>query len=76
MPPIQNDVPLLQIFPAGDQHVVHVPLGRGEELRIHLRSHGVDSLVSQPAETPYERLELPGDIDPEAIQAILDQWEG
>jgi hypothetical protein len=68
----QSDVEELKVYPAGDQNV---PNGRGEELRLHLEAHGIRSIVSPPAETPYERLEVEGDVDAVALQAILDKWE-
>jgi hypothetical protein len=70
-----RDVEELKVYPAGDQQVIHVPNGRGDELRLHLESHGIRSKVSPAAETPYERLEVAGDVDPVALQAILDKWE-
>jgi hypothetical protein len=71
----QSDVEELKVYPVGDQKVIHVPNGRGEELRLHLEAHGIRSIVSPPAETPYERLEVEGDVDAVALQAILDKWE-
>jgi hypothetical protein len=65
----------LKVYMAGDQLIIHVPNGRGEELRIHLASHGVHSKVSPAAETPFERVEVEGDVDPETLQALIDQWE-
>ena len=70
-----GDVAELTVYPAGDQLVVHVPNGRGEELRLHLEAHGIRSRVSPPAETSFERLEVEGDVDANALQAIVDQWE-
>jgi hypothetical protein len=70
-----SDVEELKVYPAGDQMVIHVPNGRGEELRVHLESHGVLSKVSPPAETPFERLEVEGGVDAEALQALVDKWE-
>ena len=63
------------LYEIGGGYVVHVPAGRGEELRLHLESHGVPAHVSRLAEGPFDRLELEGDVDPEVVQAILDQWE-
>jgi hypothetical protein len=63
------------MFTIGNQLFIRVENGRGEELRHHLASHGIDSRVSPPAETPYERLEVEGAVDPGVIQTILDQWE-
>jgi hypothetical protein len=65
----------LKVFPVGGQNIVHVPNGRGEELRVHLESHGIHSQVSPAAETGYDRLVVEGGVDPESLQAILDQWE-
>ena len=70
-----SDVAELTVYPAGDQLVIHVPNGRGEELRLHLESHGIRSRVSPPAETPFERLEVEGDVDANDLQAIVDEWE-
>jgi hypothetical protein len=70
-----HDVEELKVYPAGKQMVIHVPSGRGEELRIHLESHGVRSKVSPTAETLFERLEVEGEVDAETLQAIVDQWE-
>jgi len=65
----------LKVYPAGvGRLVVHVPDGRGEELRLHLASHGVLAKVSPPAQTPFERVEVEG-ADAESLQALVDQWE-
>ncbi len=65
----------LKVYPAGGFNVIHVPYGRGEELRLHLESHGISAKVSPPAGTIYERLEVEGDVDPDDLQAIVDCWE-
>jgi len=72
-----KDLEELRVYPAGDhQLVVHVPNGRGEELRLHLESHGVRSKVSPLAQGPFERLEVEGDEgDVETLQAVVDAWE-
>jgi hypothetical protein len=64
-----------KVFTVGNQTFVHVENGRGEELRLHLASHGIDAKVSPAAETPYERLQVEGGVDPLVVQTILDQWE-
>ena len=69
-----HEVEILKVYPAGDQLVVHVPNGRGEELRLHLASHGIRAQVSPPALGPFERLEVEG-ADAETLQAVVDQWE-
>jgi hypothetical protein len=70
-----HDVDQLKIYPLGDRTVIHVPGGRGEELRIHLESHGIRSEVSPAAQAPYERLELGADVDVVALEALVDEWE-
>jgi hypothetical protein len=70
-----NEIVELKVYPAGGQLIVHVPNGRGEELRLHLESHGVRALVSPAAVASFERLEIAGDEDAGAVQAILDEWE-
>jgi hypothetical protein len=75
MPFNEAEIPEYQVLPVGDQLVIHVPGGRGEELRLHLASHGIQAVVSPAAQTPYERLEIEGDADPEMVQAIVDSWE-
>jgi len=64
-----------RVFEAGNQKVIHVENGRGEELRQHLAAHGIEAKVSPAAEAPFERVEIAGDEDVEVLQAILDQWE-
>jgi hypothetical protein len=64
-----------EVMTVRGRQVIHVSHGRGEELQLHLASHGIHSTVSPPAEPPYERLEVDGDVDPEVLQTIVDQWE-
>jgi hypothetical protein len=64
-----------KVLTVGSQKVIHVENGRGEELRQHLASHGIDAKVCSAAETSSERLEIQGDADIEILQAIVDQWE-
>jgi hypothetical protein len=71
----EQEVRVLKVYPAGEQLVVHVPEGRGEELRVHLESHGIRSKVSPPAQGPFERLEVEGGADAETLQAVVDEWE-
>src|SRR5947207_3268892 len=66
----------IQLTEVGGQLIVHVPNGRGEELRMHLASHGISSKVSEAAETPFERVEIDDDANIDDVQTILDQWEG
>jgi len=70
-----DEVNELEVLPAGEHLVIHVPNGRGEQLRLHLASHGIRSRVSPAAATPFDRLEVDSTTDPEALQAIVDQWK-
>jgi len=70
-----HDVDRPRVLTAEGRTIVHVPGGRGEELRIHLQTHGIKSSVSPAAQAPYERLEVEGGVDPEALQALVDHWE-
>jgi hypothetical protein len=71
----RDSVEELKVYPVEGRYFIHAPVGRGEELRLHLAAHGVASEVSSLAQAPFDRLELEGDIDPLAVQAILDEWE-
>ena len=64
-----------EISCVGNQRIVRVPNGRGDELREHLASHGILAKVSPAAETSFERVEIPEDVDLQDVQTILDQWE-
>lgn len=72
---VGDPIPLRKVLTVGNQTVIHVENGRGEELRQHLASHGITSKVSPSAETPFERLEIEEGADNEIVQAIVDQWE-
>jgi hypothetical protein len=74
-PIIRIGGPPRKVLTVGNQKVIHVENGRGEELRHHLASHGIDAKVSPAEETPFERLEIEADVDGEILQAIVDQWE-
>jgi hypothetical protein len=69
------DIELLRVYPVDGRCIIHAPAGRGEELRVHLASHGIQAESSQLAEGSFDRLELEGDVDTEAVQAVLDLWE-
>jgi hypothetical protein len=64
-----------EVTTVGGRQVIDLLDGRGEELRLHLASHGIPSRFCPSAEPTSERLEVGGDVDPEVLQAILDQWE-
>jgi hypothetical protein len=64
-----------QVYAVGNQKIIHVENGRGEELRQHLASHGIESKVSPAAATSFERVEVPGDVNTDVLQAIVDHWE-
>ncbi len=72
MPEPQTDPDVYVLY---DGQFVRTPPGRGEELRLHLESHGIPSRVTHLAEGPFDRVDLAGDVDRVAVQAILDHWE-
>jgi hypothetical protein len=56
----------------GTQKVIHVESGRGEELRQHLASHGINARVIPTApEASFERLEIAGGVGAEVLQRSL-----
>lgn len=67
-------VEALKVYRNRDRHVIYVPDGRGEELRIHLASHGVAVKIVPSLEAAFERVEIEGG-DTESLQALVDQWE-
>ena len=71
-----GDPHVKRVLTAGDQKVIRVANGRGEELRAHLASHGIDARLRPAGEGSFEVLEIGGGADAEVVQAILDQWEG
>jgi hypothetical protein len=66
--------PEVELFTVGGQHVVHVPAGRGDDLRRHLASCGIPALVSPAAEAIFERVEIDGDVDVAEVRAAVDGW--
>lgn len=64
-----------EIVSEGRKHVVYVEDGRGEALRQHLASNGVDATVGPAAEGPYERLEFTGTEDAQSLQSAVARWE-
>jgi hypothetical protein len=70
-----HDVNEVKVYPLGNRTIIHVPGGRGEELRIHLESHGIQSKLSATPWPAYQRLEIAGDVDLDTIQALVDHWE-
>jgi hypothetical protein len=65
-----------KVLSVGNQKVIHIENGRGEELRAHLASHGIEAIVSPSTQSEFERVEIAGDVDLEILQAIVDEWEG
>lgn len=64
-----------EVLTVGNQKIIHVENGRGEELRQHFAAHGISAKVSPAAETSFERLEVSAEVDADVLQAIVDQWE-
>ena len=71
----EPDIKQFHVYRNRGWNVVYVPPERGEELRIHLESHGIRSRVIPTFGEPYERVEVEGDIDVADMQAIIDCWE-
>jgi hypothetical protein len=71
----QVGVDLFKVYRECGWNVVYVPPERGEELRIHLESHGIRSRVGPTSGKSYERVEVEGEIDVDDLQAIIDCWE-
>lgn len=72
MSEIQTDPDVYVLY---DGQFVRTPPGRGEELRVHLASHGISSALSRLPESRFDRVDLLGEFDPVTVQAILDHWE-
>jgi hypothetical protein len=68
-------VELATVYDVDGRRFIHAPAGRGEELRLHLASHGIRSELSTLAAADFDRLELDADANPVEVQAILDHWE-
>jgi hypothetical protein len=64
-----------KLFTQGNRHHVSVEAGRADALREHLRSHGIRAGPAERLVGKYVSFELAGDIDPEAVETILGQWE-
>jgi hypothetical protein len=59
----------------GEHTLIRVEAGRGEELRLHLASHGFASeFIPGQAGRP-ETLLVEGGADVEALRVVVDQWE-
>ncbi len=65
----------MRVFREDGWNVVNVPKERGEELCIHLGSHGIHSRLGLHHGREYERVEVEGDLAPDDLQAIIDCWE-
>jgi len=64
-----------EVSTVGDRQIIQVSDGRGEELRIHLESHGVHSIRLPAGHSPDEQLEVQRGTDPAVLRAIVDEWE-
>jgi hypothetical protein len=63
-----------KLFTQGNRYHVSVEAGRADELREHLRSHGIRAGPAERLAGMYVSFALAGDIDPEQVEAILEQW--
>lgn len=62
-----------RVHSALTKHVIHVPLGQGEQIRSYLRGQHVTSEVMSPGQARYDRLEVDRGVNAEALQALLDE---
>jgi hypothetical protein len=65
----------LKVLTIDGTRCVFAPAGRGEELRLHLASHGFPAALSHFHRPTFDRLDLDKGVDAEAVQAVLDHWE-
>jgi hypothetical protein len=63
----------LKVYALGSRRIVYAPAGRGEDVRLHLASHGIVSELAH--RDPFGRLELERFADAQTVQAVLDDWE-
>ena len=63
----------LKVYALGSRRIVYAPAGRGEDVRLHLASHGIASELAHL--DPLGRLELERFADAQTVQAVLDDWE-
>jgi hypothetical protein len=63
----------LKVYALGSRRIVYAPAGRGEDVRLHLASHGIASEFAH--RDPFGRLELERFADAQTVQAVLDDWE-
>jgi hypothetical protein len=72
MPEKETDPDVYVLY---DRQFIRTPPGRGDELRLHLASHGIESKVTHLTDIPFDRVDLVNGADPVVVQAILDHWE-
>jgi hypothetical protein len=63
-----------RVTEAGGRTFVLVDAGRGDDLRWHLEDSGIASAVYPAGDR--DRVEIPGDMDRRAVQAVVDRWPG
>lgn len=69
-PPVPGEV-----LSEGSHWVVYVEEGRGESLRHHLASHGIDVTVGGAAGGPFDRLQFGAREDGMRLQSVVDRWQ-
>ena len=71
----RHGTPGRQVSTSDGRLIVDVAYGRGEELRLHLASHGISAHLVPIGQPDRERLEVETESDPEVLRVIVAEWE-
>jgi hypothetical protein len=69
-----KSIEAMTIYNSKGKYVVHIPACRGEELFLHLATHGIESRVSRRMNAPFDRMEVEEDVNVRVLRTVLDQW--
>ncbi len=64
-----------QVITSGATKVIQVDEGLGEQLRIHLASHGIQTQLQPMENSPFDKVEILEDVDSDALNSVLETWE-
>lgn len=74
MPGVSKSRPKLKVHTEGTRSFVHIPSGKAQSVRDHLRKNGIASLNPEPLIPGVDSIELFARPDLKAVQALLNQW--